>query len=83
MCRWARNASHPVKRTKGVAHLLLSPTEVESARRAFEAIEDNRHPSQEDALALRVWAGPRYKMGPLEEIAKNILKAAGETPTQI
>lgn len=63
--------------------MLLSPADVESARRALKAIEDNRYPSQEDALALRRWAGPRYKMGPLEEIAKNILKAAGESPTEV
>jgi hypothetical protein len=63
--------------------VVLSPAEVESARRALKAIEDNRHPSQEDALALRRWAGPRYKMGPLEEIAKNILEAAGEPPPEV
>jgi hypothetical protein len=63
--------------------MLLSQAEVESARRALKAIEDNRHPSPDDALALRLWAGPRYKMAPLEEIAKNILKAAGELPTEV
>jgi hypothetical protein len=62
---------------------LLSPTEVDSACRALEAIEDNRHPSQEDALALRLWAGPRYKMAALEEIAKKILNAAGEPATEV
>jgi hypothetical protein len=60
-----------------------SPSEVESARRALQAIEDGRHPSQEHALALRLWAGPRYKMAPLEEIAENILKAAGEPPREV
>jgi hypothetical protein len=58
--------------------MLLSTTEVESALRALRAIEDNRQPSQEDSLTLRLWAGPRYRMGPLEEIATNILKVAEE-----
>ena len=63
--------------------MLPSPAQVESARRALKAIEEGGHPSQSDALALRFWTGPRYKIGPLEEIAKNILKAAGETPPQV
>jgi hypothetical protein len=73
---------HACSRGKELS-VVLSPAEVESARRALKAIEDNRHPSQEDALALRRWAGPRYKMGPLEEIAKNILEAAGEPPPEV
>ena len=61
--------------------MVPSPADIESARRALKAIEDNRQPSQGDALVLRLWAGPRYKMGSLEEIGKNILKEAGEPPT--
>jgi hypothetical protein len=60
-----------------------TPAEIGSAHRALKAIEDQDHPSQEDALALRMWARPGGRMRPLEEIAKNILKAAAEPPTEI
>jgi hypothetical protein len=56
--------------------MLPSPAEVESAHRALKAIEEGGHPSQADALVLRLWAGPHTKMVPLEEIAKQILKYA-------
>ena len=62
--------------------MLPSPAEIEAARRALKAIEEGGHPSRVDALTLRLWSGPRHKMGPLEEIAKNILKAEGESPSR-
>ena len=61
--------------------MLPSPAQVESARRALKAIAEGGHPSQSDALALRLWAGPHLKMLSLERIAEQILKEAGESPT--
>ena len=61
--------------------MLPSPADVDSARRVLEAIKNGGHPSQADALTLRLWAGPRNKMLPLEDIANEILKAAGEPST--
>jgi hypothetical protein len=55
--------------------MLPSPAEAESARRALKAIADDCHPTQADALVLRLWAGPHAKIGPLEEIGKQIIEA--------
>jgi hypothetical protein len=56
--------------------MLPTPAEVESARRVLKAIEEGGYPSQADALTLRLWAGPRTKTRPLEEIAEKIIEAA-------
>ena len=42
--------------------MLPSPAEVETARRALKAIEDNRKPSQADAVTLRLWAGQHTRV---------------------
>jgi hypothetical protein len=55
-----------------------TPTEIESARRVLKAIQDLGRPSQEDALALRMWASPSTRMRSLEEIARDILTATDE-----
>ena len=57
--------------------MLPSPAEVEAARRVLKTIQYGGHPSQADALVLRLWVGPHTKMIPLEEIAKDIIKQAG------
>jgi hypothetical protein len=65
--------------------MLPSPAEVEAARRALKAINNGRHPSQADALMLRLWAGPRNPLRPIADIAYEIVKQAErspETPTQ-
>ena len=54
--------------------MLPTPAEVEIARRVLKTIADNRNPSQADALTLRLWAGPRTNMLPLEEIATEIIE---------
>jgi hypothetical protein len=51
-----------------------SPAEVAAARRVLNAIRQGGHPSQADALVLRLWAGPYTKMHPLLDIARKILK---------
>jgi len=56
--------------------ILPSPDEVAAARRVLKAIKDGGHPSQADALVLRLWAGPDTKMLPLMDIATEILKFA-------
>ena len=55
--------------------ILSSPAEVEIARRVLQAIADHRHPTRADALALRLWAGPRTRMRPLTDIAKVMIEA--------
>jgi len=52
-----------------------------SARRALQAVSEGGHPSQADALILRLWSGPHSKMLPLEKIAKEILKYAIDDQT--
>ena len=47
--------------------------EIESGHRVLKAIQDGGHPSRADALVFRIWAGPRTRMGPLDEIAKQVL----------
>jgi hypothetical protein len=58
------------------------PTEsdIELAPRALRAINNHGFPCQEDALALRLWVIPSRRLIPLEQIAREILKAAGELP---
>jgi len=53
--------------------MLPSPAEIDCARRVLKAIEHGGHPSQADALLLRLWAGPRTPLQPLEEIAKQVM----------
>ncbi len=55
--------------------MLSSPAEVKIARRVLQTIADHRHPIRADALALRLWAGPRTGMRPLKDIAKKIIEA--------
>jgi hypothetical protein len=61
------------------------PTEKElaAARRVLDAIKQQHTVvHQADALVLRLWAGPHNGLRPLEDIAKQILDAADEPPTQ-
>lgn len=58
------------------------PTESDLAlaRRALRAIAAGGLPTKEDALALRLWAIPSRRLMPLQDIAQEILMAAGESP---
>jgi len=55
-----------------------SSDQLKLARRVLKVIEDHGHPSHADAFALRLLAEPRIRLSPLEEIAKEIHKAAHE-----
>jgi hypothetical protein len=52
--------------------------EMKTALRVLKVIKDGGHPSQADALVLRLWAGPRTGTGPLDEIAKQLLEVAAK-----
>jgi hypothetical protein len=49
-------------------------SEIDSARRALKAIKNGIHPAQADALALRLWNGPRNPTRFLAEIATEIIE---------
>lgn len=49
------------------------------ARRALTAIGDDRIVAESDALVLRLWAGPKQILRPLEEIAREIIRKDGRT----
>ena len=52
----------------------MQTSNLELAQRVLKIIEHHGHPSQADALALRLWAGTDYRLRPLEQIAKKIFK---------
>ena len=55
--------------------------ELAAARRALKAIANNISVAQPDALALRLWAGPKHALRPLREIANAIINEALWPPT--
>jgi hypothetical protein len=60
---------------------MSSPLNLELARRVLKVIKNHRYPSQADALALRVWAGPEKGLRPLKEIAREIIEGEPDQPT--
>ncbi len=48
---------------------------LELAQRVVKVIEEHGHPSQSDALALRLWAGPHGGLHPLKDIAQAFIEA--------
>jgi hypothetical protein len=50
-----------------------SDTEIEAARRALTFITRKQHPSQADALTLRLWSGPHTALRSIQDIALDLL----------
>jgi hypothetical protein len=58
--------------------MVPSPGEILAARRVLEAIGKHAAVTQADAFAVRMWYESIIRMRTLEEIAREVLKAAGK-----